>query len=224
MSIFRLCLFRYKKFRECVFWFFWVFGPNKNICQIKTILFLTRIFYAKGCKTIEHPRLSTLPSTHHTTTPFSFPKYHCHSLHYEGRTSDESTTSRQGRRATKRVAPASDVTVGVSPWVWFALGLGFGFLCIGLVFFCLVDKQICIAVLGNGVWFGLLLLCMDCIWFSLPTTWPWIDFWFALYWFFFFLFFGWESMGLLPPDYVGLGLLWAVGLALLPKFFFFFRF
>ena len=31
-------------------------------------------------------------------------------------------------------------------------------------------------------------------------------------------------MGLLPPDYVGLGLLWAVGLALLPKFFFFLDF
>ena len=27
-------------------------------------------------------------------------------------------------------------------------------------------------------------------------------------------------MGLLPPDYVGLGLPWAVGLALLPIFFF----
>ena len=34
--------------------------------------------------------------------------------------------------------------------------------------------------------FGLHLLCIDCIWFSLPTTWPWIDFWFPLYWFFFF--------------------------------------
>ena len=31
-------------------------------------------------------------------------------------------------------------------------------------------------------------------------------------------------MGLLPPDYVGLGLPWAVGLAPLPNFFFFFRF
>ena len=31
-------------------------------------------------------------------------------------------------------------------------------------------------------------------------------------------------MGLLPPDYVGLGLLWAVGLALLPIFFFFLDF
>ena len=29
-------------------------------------------------------------------------------------------------------------------------------------------------------------------------------------------------MGLLPTDYVGLGLPWAVGLALLPIFFFFF--
>ena len=71
----------------------------------------------------------------------------------EGRTSDESTTSRQGRRATEQAAPASDVTVGVSPWVQFALGLGFGFLCIGFFFF-LVDKQICIAILGNGVWFA----------------------------------------------------------------------
>ena len=69
----------------------------------------------------------------------------------KGRTSDELTTSRQGRRATKRAVPASDVTVGVSPWVWFALGLGFGFLCIG---FFLFFKQICIAVLGNGVWFA----------------------------------------------------------------------
>ena len=51
----------------------------------------------------------------------------------------------------ERVAPTSDVTV--SPWVWFALGLGFGFLCIGFFFF-LVDKQICIAILGNGVWFA----------------------------------------------------------------------
>ena len=31
-------------------------------------------------------------------------------------------------------------------------------------------------------------------------------------------------MGLLPPYYVGLGLPWAVGLALLPIFFFFFGF
>ena len=48
--------------------------------------------------------------------------------------------------------PVSNVTVGVSPWVWFALGLGFGFLCIGGFFF--FNKQICIAVLGNGVWFA----------------------------------------------------------------------
>ena len=73
--------------------------------------------------------------------------------HDKGRTSDKSTTTRQGRRATERAAPASDVTVGVSPWVWFALGLGFGFLCIGFFFF-FFDKQICIAVLGNGVWFA----------------------------------------------------------------------
>ena len=135
----------------------------------------------------------------------------------KGRTSNESTTTRQGRWATKRAAPASDVTVDVSPWDWFALGLGFGFLYIGFFFF--INKSVLqYWVMG----FGLLLLCMDCIWFSLPTTWPWIDFWFALYWFFFFLFFGWESMGLLPPDYVGLGLPWAMGLALLPIFFFFF--
>ena len=66
--------------------------------------------------------------------------------------SDESMTSRQGRRVTKRAVPARDVTIGVSPWVWFALGLGFGFLCIGFFFFFF--KQICIAVLGNGVWFA----------------------------------------------------------------------
>ena len=86
----------------------------------------------------------------------------------EGRTSDESTTSRQGRRATEQAAPASDVTVGVSPWVWFALGLGFGFLCIGFFFFFwLINKSVLqYWVMG----FGLLLLCMDCIWFSLPTT------------------------------------------------------
>ena len=60
------------------------------------------------------------------------------------------TTTRRGRQATEQAAPASDVTV--SPWVWFALGLGFGFLCIGFFFF--FDKQICIAVLGNGVWFA----------------------------------------------------------------------
>ena len=84
----------------------------------------------------------------------------------EGRTSDESMTSRQGRRATERAAPASDVTVSVSPWVWFALGLGFGFLCIGF-FFLLINKS----VLQYWVMrFGLLLLCMDCIRFSLPTT------------------------------------------------------
>ena len=74
--------------------------------------------------------------------------------------------------------------------------------------------------------FGLLLLCIDCIWFSLPTTWPWIDFRFALYWFFFF-FFGWESMGLLPPYYVGLALPWAwfvvgSGLGSVTIFLFFF--
>ena len=57
--------------------------------------------------------------------------------------------TRRGRRATGPAAPASDVTV--SPWVWFFLGLGFGLLCIGFFFF---DKQICIAVLGNGVWFA----------------------------------------------------------------------
>ena len=58
--------------------------------------------------------------------------------------------TRQGRRATERAAPTSDVTVSL--WVWLALGLGFGFLCIGFFFF--FDKQVCIAVLGNGVWFA----------------------------------------------------------------------
>ena len=52
------------------------------------------------------------------------------------------TTTRRGRQATEQAAPASDVTV--SPWVWFALCL----------FFFFFDKQICIAVLGNGVWFA----------------------------------------------------------------------
>ena len=74
----------------------------------------------------------------------------------EGWISDESTTSRQGRQATERAVPASVVTGAscASPWVWFALGLGFGFLCIGFFFFFFFDKKICIAVLGNGVWFA----------------------------------------------------------------------
>ena len=46
------------------------------------------------------------------------------------------------------------------PWVWFALGLGFGLLCIWFLFcsvfgfFFFFDKHLCIAVLGNGVWFA----------------------------------------------------------------------
>ena len=45
---------------------------------------------------------------------------------------ERATTTRWGRRATERAAPASDVTVSL--WVWFALGLGFGLLCIGFIF------------------------------------------------------------------------------------------
>ena len=75
------------------------------------------------------------------------------------------TTTRRGRQATEQAAPASDVTV--SPWVWFALGLGFGLLYIGFFFFFLINKSVLqYWVMG----FGLLLLCIDCIWFSLPTT------------------------------------------------------
>ena len=66
-------------------------------------------------------------------------------------------------------------------WVW-----GLVFSVLGFFFFWLINKSVLqYWVMG----FGLLLLCMDCIWFSLPTTWLWIDFWFALYWFFFFSFF-----------------------------------
>ena len=78
--------------------------------------------------------------------------------------SDESMTSRQGRRVTKRAVPASDVTISL--WVWFTLGLGFGFLCIGFFFFLINKSVLQYWVMG----FGLLLLCIDCIWFSLPTT------------------------------------------------------
>ena len=63
----------------------------------------------------------------------------------------------------ERVALASDVTVSLG--VWFALGLGFGLLCIR-VFFKKNKFVLQYWVMG----FGLLLLCIDCIWFSLPTT------------------------------------------------------
>ena len=141
----------------------------------------------------------------------------------EGWISDESTSSRQGRRATERAVPASVVTGAscASPWVWFALGLGFGFLCIGFFFFFLINKSVLqYWVMG----FGLLLLCMDCIWFSLPTTWLWIDFWFALYWFFFFsFFFFWVRI----HGFATSGLCWAwlavrSGLGSVTNFFFFF--
>ena len=72
--------------------------------------------------------------------------------------------TRRGRRATERAAPTSDVTVSL--WVWLALGLGFGFLCIGFFFFLINKSVLQYWVMG----FGLLLLCIDCIWFSLPTT------------------------------------------------------
>ena len=149
----------------------------------------------------------------------------------EGRTSDESTTTRQGRRATERAAPASDgascackrrdrqhLTVGLvcsGSGVWFSLYW---------VFFFLINKSVLqYWVMG----FGLLLLCMDCIWFSLPTTWPWIDFWFALYWFFFFLFFFFFWVRI--HGFATYGLCWAwlavgSGLGSVTIFFFFFGF
>ena len=80
---------------------------------------------------------------------------------------ERATTTRRGRRATERAAPASDMTV--SPWVWFALGLGFGLLCIGFFFF-FFNKHLCIAVLGNGVWFAFALYRLYLVFFANDVT------------------------------------------------------
>ena len=85
----------------------------------------------------------------------------------------QATTIRRGRRAAERAALVSDVTI--SPWVWFALGLGFGLLYIGFFYYFFIIFFIFINTSVLQYWvmgFGLLLLCIDCIevWFSLPTT------------------------------------------------------
>ena len=113
-------------------------------------------------------------------------------------TGERGTTTRRGAaEVTERAAPASSggATVGLvcsGFRVSFLLCILFLF-CSVFGFFFFFDKCLCIAVLGNGVWFVFALYRVDCLDLCQRRDRGLISD--LLCYFFIFLFFGWESMG-----------------------------